>query len=84
MNFGQAVVQIRDLKVKPTNDELLEVYALYKQATVGDVTTSRPSFFYAKERAKWDRWFEKKGMNKIRSKREYVNKVKYLLDRYEH
>ena len=25
-----------------SNEELLEVYALYKQATVGDVNTSRP------------------------------------------
>ena len=28
-----------------SNEELLEVYALYKQATVGDVNTSRPGMF---------------------------------------
>jgi diazepam-binding inhibitor (GABA receptor modulating acyl-CoA-binding protein) len=31
-----------DRNVKMTNDELLTVYGLYKQATVGDNTTAKP------------------------------------------
>ena len=40
----QAAVDLVSNKINKTlsNDELLEVYALYKQATVGDVNTSRP------------------------------------------
>lgn len=47
-----------------TNEELLELYALYKQGTVGDCNTSRPGMFDQKGRYKWDGWNGKKGVNK--------------------
>ena len=31
----------------------LELYALYKQVTVGDCNTARPGFFAMTDRAKW-------------------------------
>lgn len=44
-----------------SNDELLEIYSLFKQATVGDINTDRPGIFDQKGRAKWDAWEKKKG-----------------------
>ena len=42
-DFLQAVDEVSN-KINKTmsNDELKEVYALYKQATVGDINTTRP------------------------------------------
>jgi len=37
-----------------------ELYALFKQATVGDCNTSRPGIFDQKGRYKWDAWEKKK------------------------
>lgn len=39
--FDQAVEDVKNLKTSPSNDDLLEIYALYKQATVGNVNTSK-------------------------------------------
>ena len=39
-----------------TNDELKEIYGLYKQATVGDINTERPGMLDFKGKAKWDSW----------------------------
>lgn len=51
---------------------MLQLYALYKQATVGDATGSRPGIFDVKGRAKWDAWAEKKGMPKDAAADGYV------------
>jgi acyl-CoA-binding protein len=40
--FGAAQARVKTLSKTPDNDELLELYALYKQATVGDVDGKRP------------------------------------------
>jgi diazepam-binding inhibitor (GABA receptor modulating acyl-CoA-binding protein) len=52
-------------RIKPVtglgNDVLLELYALYKQATAGDVSGSRPGMLDLKGRAKYDAWAKKTG-----------------------
>merc|ERR1712181_193607 len=55
-----------------SDDELKEVYALYKQGTVGDVNTSRPGMLDFKGKAKWDAWNGKKGMEQMDAKEKYV------------
>jgi len=52
---------VNNLASKPSDDELLKLYALYKQTTVGDVNTDRPGIFALKDRYKWDSWNELKG-----------------------
>lgn len=37
--FQKAAEEVKQLKAKPTDAEMLEIYSLYKQATVGDVNT---------------------------------------------
>lgn len=36
-SFQKAAEDVKSLPKKPSNDTMLKVYALYKQATVGDV-----------------------------------------------
>lgn len=40
-NFDKAAAEVKQLKAKPSDEEMLLVYALFKQGTVGDVNTSR-------------------------------------------
>lgn len=59
--FEEAANAIKLLKTRPTDQELLEVYALFKQATVGDNTQSKPGMFQLKEKAKHEFWLKQKG-----------------------
>jgi diazepam-binding inhibitor (GABA receptor modulating acyl-CoA-binding protein) len=63
-------------RIKPVtglgNDTLLELYALYKQATSGDVNGSRPGMMDLRGRAKYDAWAKRKGMTKDAAMEAYV------------
>jgi len=63
-------------KIKPVtglgNDVLLDMYALYKQATVGDVSGSRPGMLDLKGRAKYDAWAKQKGTTKDAAMTAYI------------
>ena len=55
--------------------ERLEIYALYKQATIGDVNIEQPYFFSVRRRIKWEAWNEKRGMPQDEAKRLYLTLV---------
>ncbi|KAH8917331.1 ACBP-domain-containing protein [Atractiella rhizophila] len=59
--------------VQPSQDDQLRFYGFYKQATEGDVNTSRPGVLDFVGKAKWDAWNSHKGMSKEEAKAEYVN-----------
>lgn len=63
-------------KIKPVtglgNDVMLDMYALYKQATVGDVSGSRPGMLDLKGRAKYDAWTKHKGTSKDAAMTTYI------------
>ena len=80
--FNQAVKYVKNLKEKPTNEELGNLYKYYKQATVGDINKEKPSFVYYKEVAKWEAWNSVKGLNKHNSEVEYVKLVNNLIKNY--
>ena len=60
---------------EPTNEEKLKMYALGKQANVGDVNTSRPGMFDFTGKAKWDAWDKMKGKGKDEAMQEYVDEL---------
>ena len=66
-------------KIKPVtglgNDVLLEFYALFKQATVGNATGDRPGMLDIKGRAKYDAWAKQKGMSKDAAMQAYIDLV---------
>jgi diazepam-binding inhibitor (GABA receptor modulator, acyl-CoA-binding protein) len=70
--FEEAQNRVKQLSKTPSNDELLELYALYKQATAGDVTGSRPGMLDLKGRAKYDAWAKKKGTSSDDAMQKYV------------
>ncbi|EFA10395.1 putative acyl-CoA-binding protein [Tribolium castaneum] len=78
--FKSACDQIRQFTKRPSDSDMLEVYSLYKQATVGDINTPKPS--EAKAKAKWEAWSGKKGLNANVAKEQYVAKIKALAPTY--
>jgi diazepam-binding inhibitor (GABA receptor modulator, acyl-CoA-binding protein) len=56
-----------------TNEQKLDLYSLFKQATVGDVNTDRPGMLDFKGKAKWDAWKAKEGMDQDTAKQAYVD-----------
>ena len=80
--FIEATEQIRLLKIKPTNEELLTLYGLYKQATIGNNRTAQPGIFDLKARAKWESWKSYNGESKNWAKDQYVEFVCNLFIKY--
>jgi diazepam-binding inhibitor (GABA receptor modulating acyl-CoA-binding protein) len=79
--FEQAQKDVKTLKARPSNEDLLTLYALYKQGSVGDVSGSRPGMLDPVGRAKYDAWARLKGKSKDEAMKRYVAKVKELLAR---
>jgi acyl-CoA-binding protein len=76
--FEQAVAESKQLPEKPDNMTLLKIYALYKQATAGDVDGKRPGFTDMVGRAKWDAWNELKGQSAEESMQAYIDLIESL------
>jgi len=76
--FDKAVAESKTLPEKPDNMTLLKIYALYKQASVGDAQGKRPGFADMVGRAKWDAWNEQKGKSDRVAMQEYVDLIESL------
>ncbi|KAK0174622.1 hypothetical protein PV327_010378 [Microctonus hyperodae] len=78
--FEKAAAEVKELVSSPSDADLLELYALYKQATVGDCNTTRPGMLDFKGKAKWDAWDGKKGLSQDEAKEKYVAQVTKLIE----
>jgi acyl-CoA-binding protein len=76
--FDQAVAASKSLPEKPDNMTLLKIYALYKQASVGDVEGKRPGFTDMVGRAKYDAWAGVKGKTTDEAMQDYVDLIESL------
>ncbi|MBS8240527.1 acyl-CoA-binding protein [Marinobacter lipolyticus] len=75
--FDEAVnyIQTAEGDFKPSNEMKLEFYALYKQATEGDVSGKRPGMMDFVGRAKYDAWAELKGTSSEEAMQKYIDKL---------
>ena len=78
--FEAAVADSKKLPERPSNDVLLQLYALYKQATDGDVEGKRPGFTDMVGRAKYDAWAAIKGTTNDDAMKRYIELVESLKD----
>ena len=76
--FEQAVADSKNLSERPDNMTMLKIYALYKQASTGDVDGKRPGFTDMVGRAKWDAWNELKGQSQDEAKQAYIDLIEDL------
>jgi acyl-CoA-binding protein len=81
-DFASAKTRVDKLTKMPSNEELLELYGLYKQATQGDVQGSRPGMLDFKGRAKYDSWSTRKGTSQDAAKQAYIATVTRLEKKY--
>ncbi|KAL2901005.1 Acyl-CoA-binding protein [Bienertia sinuspersici] len=77
--FEQYAEKVKSLP-SATNEDLLVLYGLFKQATVGDVNTSCPGIFDQKGRAKWNAWKGNEGKSQDDAMGDYITKAKQLLE----
>ena len=76
--FEKAVADSKSLPEKPDNMTLLKIYALYKQATEGDVEGKRPGFTDMVGRAKHDAWAAVQGKGKDEAMQAYADLIESL------
>ena len=76
--FEAASQSVKKLPEDPGNDVKLQLYALYKQGTEGDVQGKRPGFTDMIGRAKYDAWAKSKGLSADEAMKKYVDLVKSL------
>ena len=76
--FDAAVAASKALKERPDNNTMLQLYALYKQATAGDVQGKRPGFTNPVGRAKHDAWAKVRGTSPDDARDQYVALVRSL------
>lgn len=79
--FDQAQKDVKTLTSRPSNDDLLFLYAHFKQADTGDVQGKRPGLMDMVGRAKYDAWAKLSGMSSDDAMKAYTDKVQALLGR---
>lgn len=77
--FDAAVERVRsapsDGPLKPSNEDKLSMYALFRQAQDGDVSGKRPGMLDPVGRFKYDAWAKLKGMSQDDAMQQYIEKV---------
>ena len=71
-DFQSAAERAPKLPKRPPNDILLQLYALFKQASVGNVEGDRPGFADFEGRAKYDAWSKLQGKAQEEAMQEYI------------
>lgn len=76
--FQQASQDVVKLPKAPDNDVKLQLYALYKQGSVGDCTGDRPGMLDFVGRVKYDCWKKLAGTTKEAAMQQYIDLVNSL------
>lgn len=77
-SFKIALEKVQNLDTRPTNENLLKLYGLYKQATEGEIKGDRPGGFDFKAIAKYDSWASLRGMTNDEAMQSYIDLVNSL------
>lgn len=77
--FAQAQIDVKTLTKRPSNEDLLTLYALFKQGSAGDASGTRPGMLDMVNRAKFDAWAKLKGTSTDAAMTQYIARVKALL-----
>lgn len=75
--FDDTVTSVKnsDADFNPSNELKLEMYALFKQATVGDVQGKKPGMMDLVGKAKYSAWGKIKGMTAEDAMQSYIDRV---------
>ncbi|KAL1022450.1 hypothetical protein UPYG_G00027790 [Umbra pygmaea] len=76
--FEAAADRLRDLVQTASREQLLYLYARYKQVKVGKCNTAKPGFFDFEGQRKWTAWKQLEDMSAEQAMQEYVSCVTSL------
>lgn len=76
--FEEASKKVHTLSERPSNDVLLNLYSLHKQASLGDVQGEKPAMFDFVNAAKYNAWAKRKGMSREDAMQQYIDLVNSL------
>jgi len=86
MNLSETFVTVANLvktiKIRPTDQELLSLYGLYKQATEGNNKTSKPWIFELEKASKWEAWNKNANMSKEDAQKKYIDTAYEIINKY--
>ena len=74
-DFNTATEDVKNLNKKPSDKDLLILYGLYKQSTLGTNNEPKPSMFNPTASSKWNAWYENRMLSKNMAKRKYIESV---------
>ncbi|KAM9353332.1 acyl-CoA-binding domain-containing protein 7 [Symphorus nematophorus] len=80
--FEKIAEDVKKVKTRPTDQELLDLYGLYKQAIVGDINIDQPGMMDLKGKAKWEAWNSRKGMSTDDAMSAYITLGKEIISKY--
>jgi diazepam-binding inhibitor (GABA receptor modulator, acyl-CoA-binding protein) len=80
--FAAAANDVKKLTRRPDDEDMLRLYAMYKQGSEGDVQGERPGAFSFVDRAKYDAWAKLKGTDQTKARENYVKLVERLKKTY--
>ncbi len=75
--FNSAVALIKSLPAQD-NENLLKMYSLFKQATIGDASGKKPGMLDFVAKAKFEAWETLKGVSQEEAKKRYIALVNEL------
>ncbi|XP_014639012.1 PREDICTED: acyl-CoA-binding domain-containing protein 7 [Ceratotherium simum simum] len=81
-DFDKVSGDVRKLRTRPDDEELKDLYGLYKQSIIGDIDIECPAMLDLKGKAKWEAWNLQKGLSKEDAMSAYISKAKELIEKY--
>jgi len=78
IDFKKAVEDVKALAKRPSDSDLLLLYALFKQSENGDCEGSRPGIFDIVGRKKFDAWKALSGTSRDQAMEKYISLVTQL------
>jgi len=69
---------VKILPTRPSDNDLLYLYGMYKQARDGDCNTIEPSSLNIKENSKWKSWKNNQGITSSVAMAFYIARVNEL------
>ncbi|XP_068620207.1 uncharacterized protein [Battus philenor] len=79
VSFNKAADHVKKLTSKLNNNQLLELYGLYKQSTEGKCNIPKPSWLDGRGRKKWDAWNSLQELPSHEAKEKYIA----LVEKYD-
>ncbi len=81
-DFNTAAEEVKNLTKKPSDKDLLKLYGLFKQSTLGINNEPKPSIFNPTASSKWNAWYENRMLSKNMAKRKYIEIVEQFKLKY--